>query len=180
MSKQPSNLQSDCFWLIEAELVTSFFALSVRHRRHNPPKKVMSLRRGSSLPLPTSLKLKPPVLCWTSLTENIKDLKSCNLRWICWWETLLWYCYGFLKQLSLTPSWCHTFRVPQSYIIGQNSNMTLEKIFLQTHHFFGFYILRFTIFTCSWHRAASLLILRCLFEEEELLKHWQRTNHPNL
>lgn len=95
MSKQPSNLQSDCFWLIEAELVTSFFALSVRHRRHNTPKKVMSLRRGSSLPLPTSLKLKPPVLCWTSLTENIKDLKSCNLRWICWWENLtlvlLWF-----------------------------------------------------------------------------------------
>lgn len=42
--------------------------------------------------------------------------------------------------------------------------MTLEKISLQTHHFFGFYMLSFYNFYMLLAQfAASLLILRCLF-----------------
>lgn len=147
--------------------MASFFALSVRHRRHNPPKKWCPCEE---VPLSHCQRFWSSNRRFSLGPAWLKTSKTSNH--VTWDEfvdekTLLWYFYGFLEQLSLTPSWCQTFRVPQSYIIGQNSDMTLENILLQTHHFFQFYMFSFCNCTCSWHRAASLLILFVAY-------HWKR------
>lgn len=93
-------------------------------------------------------------------------------------KTLLWYCYGFLEQLSLTPSWCQTFRVTQSYIIGKIQTWPLRKFHCKHTISLDFICWVFTIFTCSWHSSPHLCLSCVAYSEEELLKHWQRTNHP--
>lgn len=45
------------------------------------------------------------VFCWTSLTQKHQSPQIMQLEMIFLDEkTLLWYRYGFLEQLSLTPS----------------------------------------------------------------------------